>query len=51
MTYDLGNPDPGLGQPQICGGVNSLNRWIYIYKQTIENNAHISVDFRATKDA
>ena len=24
-TYDLGNPDPGLGQAQQCGGVTPVN--------------------------
>ena len=25
LTYDIGNPDPGLGQAQKCGGVKSVN--------------------------
>ena len=32
ITYDFGNPCPGLGQAQICGRVNGtlppLNKWI-----------------------
>ena len=27
MTYDVGNPDSGLGQTQKCGGVKPVN-WI-----------------------
>ena len=26
MTYDLGNPDPGVGQSQKCGGIRPANR-------------------------
>jgi len=26
MTYDLGNPGPGLGQTYKCGGVRPVNR-------------------------
>jgi hypothetical protein len=25
MTYDVGNPGPGLGQAQQCGGVKTVN--------------------------
>ena len=25
MTYDLGNPGPGLGQAQKCGGVKAID--------------------------
>ena len=25
MTYDIGNPGPGLGQTLTCGGVKSIN--------------------------
>jgi hypothetical protein len=25
MTYDVGNPDPGLGQAQKCGRVKPVN--------------------------
>ena len=25
MTYDVGNPGPGLGQVQECGGVEPVN--------------------------
>jgi len=25
MTYDIGNPGPGLGQAQKCGGVKLIN--------------------------
>jgi len=25
MTYDIGNPDPILGQAQICCGIKSVN--------------------------
>ena len=25
MTYDVGNPNPGLQQAQICGGVKLVN--------------------------
>ena len=25
MTYDTGNPDPGFGQTQKCGGVKLIN--------------------------
>ena len=42
MTYDIGNPVPGLGQTQICGeGIPTLPSCtgsptsIHIYKQTI----------------
>ena len=30
MTYDVGNPGPGLGQAQKCGRVKPVNG-IYIY--------------------
>jgi len=26
MTYDVGNPGPGLGQAQKCVGVKSVNK-------------------------
>ena len=25
MTYDIGNPGPGLGEAQKCGGVEPVN--------------------------
>jgi hypothetical protein len=25
MAYDVGNPDPGMGQAQKCGGVKLVN--------------------------
>jgi len=60
MTYDVGNPGPGLGQAQECGGVETV-KWdpnppllvarsptaIYIYKQTIKP-AHYSLPLTNT---
>ena len=55
-TYDLGNPCPGLGQAQKCGGLNRLigiptltllitgspmTIQIYIYNDTIKKTAPI----------
>ena len=30
MIYDVGNPGPGLGQAQQCGGVKPVNRFYII---------------------
>ena len=48
-TYDIGNPDPGLGHTQKCGGVkpSPLDNWISngnaFIKKSIKTRAQIRV--------
>ena len=36
-TYDVGNPGPGLGQAQKCGGVRPVNEIPWQYGRIVDN--------------
>jgi hypothetical protein len=38
MTYDVGKPDPGMGQAQQCSGVKPINSLLLIFRST--NTSH-----------